>query len=122
MSNNDEYQVWLTTGDQTKLLERQSPIHATHAHYGFSVWVDRNKRRQVIDGFGAAITNSAAYVIFHSPQRHVVMQDLFGSGLDQLGEFVLMSKAIMLNFKTMHHNFKNKGIRNYWSQIMLGNS
>lgn len=85
LGDNDEYQVWLTTGDQTKLLERQPPVQASHAHYGYSVWVDRNKRRQIIDGFGAAITNSAAYVIYHSPHRHEIMEDLFGNGLDQLG-------------------------------------
>ena len=85
LSDNDEYQVWLTTGDQTQLLEQQAPVHVTQTHHGFSVWVDRNKKRQVIDGFGAAVTNSAAYVLYHSPHRHTIMQDLFGVGLGQLG-------------------------------------
>lgn len=85
LSNNDEYQVWLTTGDQSKKLSRESPISVSSSYYGYSVWVDRNKRRQTIEGFGAAITNSAAYVIYHSPKRNAIMRDLFGSGIDELG-------------------------------------
>lgn len=85
LSNNDEYQVWLTTGDQTKKLSREAPCPMTSQHNGFSVWVDRNKRRQTIDGFGAAISNSAAYVLFHSPIRRNIMSDLFGTGQNDLG-------------------------------------
>ena len=77
--NNDEYDVWLTTGDQTKKLSREQPIGVTSASQGYSVWVDRNKRRQTIEGFGAALTNSAAYNLFNSKKRHEIMTDLFGS-------------------------------------------
>lgn len=85
LSNNDEYQVWLTTGDQTKKLSREAPCPVTSQHHGYSVWVDRNKRRQTIDGFGAALTNSAAYVIYHSPIRNKIITELFGSGINDLG-------------------------------------
>ena len=76
---NDEYEVWLTTGDQSKKLSREAPIGVTSSPHGYSVWVDRNKRRQVIEGFGAALTNSAAYNIFHSQKRHEILTDLFGN-------------------------------------------
>ena len=77
--NNDEYDVWLTTGDQSKKLSREQPIGVTSSPHGYSVWVDRNKRRQTIEGFGAALTNSAAYNLFHSKIRDQIMTDLFGS-------------------------------------------
>ncbi|XP_052256941.1 uncharacterized protein LOC127862039 isoform X2 [Dreissena polymorpha] len=85
LNTNDEYQVWLTTGDMTKKLNREPSCMVTNNHHGYSVWVDRNKRRQTIDGFGAALSNSAAYVLFHSPNRHVIMRDLFGTDENQLG-------------------------------------
>jgi len=52
-----------------------------------SVWVDRRKRRQTMEGFGGALTNSAAYVIYNSPNRHIIMRDLFGQSQDDLGRW-----------------------------------
>ena len=77
---NDEYDVWLTTGDQSKKLSREASIGTSPHSQGYSVWVDRRKRRQTIEGFGAALTNSAAYNIYHSRRRQDIMRDLFGSG------------------------------------------
>lgn len=86
LSNNDEFQVWLTTGDEMKKLSRQSPVGPVSQEQGYNVWVDRRKRRQTIEGFGAALTNSAAYVIYNSPDRHAIMQDLFSCGENELGK------------------------------------
>ncbi|WAQ99109.1 NEG1-like protein [Mya arenaria] len=83
--NKDEYQVWLTTGDGSKKLHREAPCRRTSHSNGYSVWVDRSKRRQFIEGFGASLTNAAAYVIYHSPNRHTIMRDLFGKGVNDLG-------------------------------------
>ena len=85
--NSDEYDVWLTTGDQSKKMSREQPIGVTSSHHGYSVWVDRNKRRQTIEGFGAALTNSAAYNLFHSKIRDQIMTDLFSSS--GLGKYAL---------------------------------
>ena len=74
--NNDEYDVWLTSGDQSKTLSREQPIGVTSSPRGYSVWVDRKKRRQTIEGFGAALTNSAAYNLRNRDQ---IMTDLFSS-------------------------------------------
>ncbi|XP_045157181.2 uncharacterized protein LOC123523584 [Mercenaria mercenaria] len=38
-----------------------------------------------MEGFGAAMTNSAAYIIYNSPIRHQILRDLFGNGDSQLG-------------------------------------
>lgn len=85
LSTNDEYQAWLTTGDGTRKLTRQSPVGPVSQEQGYNVWVDRRKRRQTVEGFGAAITNSAAYVIYNSPDRTNIMRDLFGNGEYELG-------------------------------------
>ncbi|WAQ99339.1 hypothetical protein MAR_023712 [Mya arenaria] len=84
-SSNDEYQVWLTTGDGSKKLRREAPWLRTPNGHGYSVWVDRTKRRQSMGCFGASLTNAAAYVIYHSPNRHLIMRDLLGNSLDDLG-------------------------------------
>jgi len=89
LSNDDQYQVWLTTGDETHKLSRQAPVVPVSDEQGYNVWVDRRKRRQTIEGFGAAITNSAAYMIYNSPDRQDIMRDLFGSGEYELGIFYI---------------------------------
>lgn len=81
----DQFQVWLTTGDTSSLLGRQAPIVPMSEHHGFNVNVYRNDTRQIIDGFGASINNDGAYVIFHSPLRHQIMQELFGNGENDIG-------------------------------------
>ena len=81
----DEFQVWLTAGDTAALLDPQDAIVATDETSGFSVTVDRNNTRQVIEGYGASMTNAGAYVIYNSPHRHEIMQDLFGTDLNSLG-------------------------------------
>ena len=49
----------------------------------FEVKVNPNMAYQVMDGFGAALSNSAAYVIYNSPRRYEILRDLFGAeGID----------------------------------------
>ncbi|XP_052256934.1 uncharacterized protein LOC127862038 isoform X2 [Dreissena polymorpha] len=84
-NNNDEYQVWLTTGDGSKKLHREAAISTSNSGQGYSVWVDRRKRRQSMEGFGGSLTNAAASVIYHSPNRAQIMRDLFGLGVNDLG-------------------------------------
>ena len=82
----NEFQVWLTVGDTSSLLDRQSPVSVTSQPHGYTVNVYRNDTRQIIDGFGASINNDGAYVIYHSPHRHEIMQELFGSGENDIGK------------------------------------
>ncbi len=77
-----EAQIWITTGNQAKLLQRGTPIRintgaATAAPI---IQVDFQKRLQEIDGFGAALTGSSAYLIhkkLNSAQRNQLLQELF---------------------------------------------
>lgn len=75
-------QVTVTTGDQSKLLAAQSPV--TFGTGGSQnspvITVNENTQYQSIDGFGASLTDSSAWVIWNdlSPsQRTSLMQQLF---------------------------------------------
>ncbi|CAH1780676.1 unnamed protein product, partial [Owenia fusiformis] len=73
------FDVWLTTGDQSnKLSQKASIVANSEPTNGFSVNVNNATRYQTMDGFGAAITNAAAYNIYNSPQRSQIINDLFG--------------------------------------------
>lgn len=77
-------QVWLTTGDQTKLLAREPNIGLGYSAH-LSPWlpviaVDPDKSYQQVIGFGAAMTDASAYLInkMSASDREALLQDLFG--------------------------------------------
>lgn len=75
-------QVWVTTGNQAKLLQKGTDLDIkTGAAAGAAViQVDFSKPLQEIEGFGAALTGSAAYLInkrLNSAQRSQLLQELF---------------------------------------------
>jgi len=81
--------VWLTTGDQTHLLEPQAPAALGAADPAApTIAVDPATTYQRIEGFGASITDSSAKVLAASPDRARIMRDLFdpkdGLGLSYL--------------------------------------
>jgi glucosylceramidase len=86
--------VWLTTTDMQNLLTKQAAIPLSPAQPGGSTTtldVDLTQTFQTIDGFGAAMTDSAAYVLTNdlsAAQRQDVMARLFdpvaGIGLSYL--------------------------------------
>ncbi|SEM55551.1 glucosylceramidase [Chitinophaga rupis] len=73
--------VWVTTGNQVKLLQPQKDIDITTGASSAAaiINIDFTKKLQEIDGFGAALTGSSAYVInkLNSTQRQQLLQDLF---------------------------------------------
>ncbi|GAA2522348.1 ricin-type beta-trefoil lectin domain protein [Winogradskya humida] len=69
--------VWLTTPDRTNLLTQQAAVAFGGTGSGTVITVDPAKTYQSMVGFGASFTDSAAYNIFHSPQRDAVMTKLF---------------------------------------------
>lgn len=71
--------VWVTNSNGGDRLSKKASLSPTGSSNGFHINVDRNKRYQFISGFGAALTNAAAYTLFHSPRRDQIMEDLFGS-------------------------------------------
>jgi glucosylceramidase len=77
-------QVWLTTGDQAKLLAREPNIALTYnVHFAVRlpvIAVDPDKPYQQVVGFGAAMTDASAYLInrLAASDRETLLQDLFG--------------------------------------------
>ncbi len=84
ISQEKEVSVWLTTGDQKNLLTSKSPIlfsdkEKTNVQ---TITIDRNTTYQTMDGFGAAITGSSAYLIhkkMDESKREYLLNDLFTS-------------------------------------------
>jgi len=85
--------VWITNGDQTKLLSKQSSgasVYDDNATGDPSISIDFAQQYQEIEGFGAALTGSSANVINAMPaaQKAALLKDLFnpteGIGLNYL--------------------------------------
>ena len=83
--------VWLTTADHVHLLERQPDLRLHSEAGGATIRVDPKQRFQTMDGFGAAVTESSAYLLNHvltAEQRAATLRDLFdptaGAGLSYL--------------------------------------
>lgn len=74
--------VWLTTGDQSQKLQQQSDLtfSSLSNSSNVNVWVHENTTYQTMDGFGAAMTGSSAYLMnqkLSSSQRESLMNELF---------------------------------------------
>jgi O-glycosyl hydrolase len=84
--------VWLTTTDQSKLLEPQPDLtFSSDAGGDTDVYVNENNQYQQMDGFGAAMTDSSAWLIYTQmpeAQREDVMTKLF-SRTDGIGVSVM---------------------------------
>ncbi len=85
--------VWLTTADQTSLLQQQPDIDFTSTGLPnpLTIQVEPSQAGQEIDGFGAALTDSSAWLLYNklSPsQKSLILRQLFdpqaGIGLSVL--------------------------------------
>lgn len=83
--------AWLTTADRSQLMARQPDLPLQPDSGAATINVDPNQRFQTIDGFGAAMTESSAYLLNHvltASQRAATMKNLFdpatGAGLSYL--------------------------------------
>ncbi|MGD0558076.1 MAG: discoidin domain-containing protein [Streptosporangiaceae bacterium] len=77
-------QVWTTTtssSDTLALQLAQEPdvTFGSETSQTPQITVNPSTTYQTIQGFGAAMTDSSAYLIDHSPERTQLMNDLFGS-------------------------------------------
>jgi glucosylceramidase len=75
-------QVWLTKGDKSKLLNKESDLSIRKT--GSTNWpvieIDTTVRFQIMEGFGAALTGSSAYLLnqkLDATKRTAALQDLF---------------------------------------------
>lgn len=82
--------AWLTTDNEVHLLDRLSSIDFSKEIGDFTIVLDTASSYQYIDGFGAALTGSSAYLInqLNSSDRNRLLSDLFdpvkGIGLNYL--------------------------------------
>ncbi|WP_433204199.1 RICIN domain-containing protein [Dactylosporangium sp. CS-047395] len=80
--------VWLTTPDRANLLTQKSAVPFGTAGSGAVISVNPNTTYQSMVGFGASLTDASAYLIYNSPARNTVMNNLFspssGIGLNWL--------------------------------------
>ncbi|RAW02409.1 glucan endo-1,6-beta-glucosidase [Pseudochryseolinea flava] len=72
--------VWVTSGDQSRLLAQQNDIMITTIKASPTITLDSTVTYQEIEGFGAALTGSSAYLInkkMSTSQRGTLLQNLF---------------------------------------------
>lgn len=81
--HSDSVAVYLTTPDQQQLFAPQPAIAKVKDTAAINIVVDTSRQFQEIEGFGAAMTGSSAYVIqkYMSPgQRQALLEELFSPG------------------------------------------
>ncbi|WP_428388425.1 glycoside hydrolase family 30 beta sandwich domain-containing protein [Mucisphaera sp.] len=102
-------QSWITTGDQTQLLNQQAPVLFNQPGPGtpLTITVDPSTTYQVMEGFGAAMTDSSALLIRNEltpTARDALMEDLFspetGIGLSYMR--IPMGAS---DFSTSHYTY-----------------
>lgn len=76
--------VWVTSGDRSNLLSQQPDVvfEPGVGAGGVAISIDATQRFQQIEGYGAAMTNSSAWLLQNrltEPQRDRLMNDLFSS-------------------------------------------
>ncbi|MDX8366405.1 glycoside hydrolase family 30 beta sandwich domain-containing protein [Cytobacillus sp. IB215665] len=77
-------QVWLTTADQQQLLQQQNDLEFSlnNSIEGVTIQVDESKEFQVMDGFGAAMSGSSAWLFnqkLNDWERNAIYNDLFSN-------------------------------------------
>lgn len=81
---NEPVAVWMTSGDQTYLLQQLPSVAfgATAAAAPTTITIDEQTSYQTMDGFGAAMTGSAAYLLnrrLNAAQRDALLTELYTS-------------------------------------------
>lgn len=71
--------VWLTTRDRLNLLSKKKPLDFSSDIGDFTIKVDTTILHQEMDGFGAALTGSSAYLLknMDDASRTTTLKDLF---------------------------------------------
>jgi glucosylceramidase len=85
----NEVDFWLTKGDQTALLQKQSTIlgFGTVANNDPFIDVDTTSTFQTIDGFGYTLTSGSAMVInaLDASTKAALLKELFGNEANSIG-------------------------------------
>ncbi len=84
----DSVSVWVTNGQQTKLLENQATlVFDTLQNPNQSIEVDETQTFQTIDGFGYSLTGGSVEVInsLTPAKKQELLQNLFGETANDIG-------------------------------------
>jgi O-glycosyl hydrolase len=85
----NEVDFWLTKGDQTALLQKQTGIlaFANGINIYQNIDIDDTQTYQTVDGFGFTLTGGSALVInqLTAQKKKDLLQELFGSGDNSIG-------------------------------------
>ncbi|CAN5313490.1 ricin-type beta-trefoil lectin domain protein [soil metagenome] len=85
---NESVSVWMTTADQSKLLQQQANVNfaADAGTNATTVTVDENTTYQGIDGFGFTLTGGSASLLNGLGGNQAnVLNELFGTASGQIG-------------------------------------
>lgn len=81
--------AWITTGDRTNLLQKQSALipFSSATNTNPAVEIDSTITYQTVDGFGYTLTGGSAYHInrLSAAQKSSLLQELFGSNENSIG-------------------------------------
>lgn len=81
--------AWITTGDRTNLLQKQSALipFSSATNTNPTVEIDSTITYQTVDGFGYTLTGGSAYHINHlsAAQKSSLLEELFGSNENSIG-------------------------------------
>ena len=79
---------WLTKGDQTSLLQKQTNVlrFGTTANSYVNITVDTRQRFQTVDGFGFTLTSGSATLINNlGAGKAALLEELFGRTANSIG-------------------------------------
>lgn len=102
-------QVYETTGTKSKLMYRNNDIifeTADKSSINTQIYVNEADVRQEVEGFGAAVTHSAAYVLMQmdANDRHDLLESIYGSADDGGGAFTMVRVPIGASDYTTYIN------------------
>lgn len=108
---NEVVGVWMTTSDRTRLLSPQSSVAfgPDGAAQPTTIDVDEATRYQSMDGFGASLTDSSAWLLWNrmsASQRATLLNQLF-STTSGIGLSVLRQPMGGSDFSLSHYNYDN---------------
>jgi len=112
-------QAWVTTGDQSRLLDLESEPPAWRqppdggSHDGVLISVDSGLRHQRMAGFGASITDASAWLLRHrmdDAQRAALLQELFSRDGRGVGFDIARLTIGASDFSLQHYTFNDRPV------------
>jgi glucosylceramidase len=107
---NETVSHWVTHSDQSKLLQPQAAIaFAPESGSGTTIDVNDGATYQTMDGFGASLTDSSAWVISQmgATERATLLNNLFSTNGNGIGLSILRQPLGASDFARSDYNYDN---------------